>query len=109
MSEQGTDPLERVMVGMKNYIDGEVAKVRDEFATALQGHVFAINELQDAVGGLQTEVTLSMAFDGDAYRKFVVEECARLGVKPSDVMKAKLELTRDVDAEGDDDGTPRPK
>lgn len=91
MSEQATDPLERVMLGMKNYIDGEIAGMREEFNQALGAHVFAINELQEAVGGLKTELTLSVAFDGDAYRRFILGECARMDVKPSELAKVKRE------------------
>jgi len=83
------EELTKVLAGMKAYVDEEVGKVRGEFAGALEAHVHAINELQGVVAGLMTEQTLSAAFDGGEYRRFVVAEAARMGVKPSDIVKAR--------------------
>lgn len=94
-----TDPLERVMLGMKGYIDGEVQELRTEMTNVLAAHVAAIHELRELVDGVRTEMTLSVAFDGDAYRRFIVEECARMDVKPSELAKAKR------DAEPAEDGS----
>lgn len=100
MSEQTNDPLERVMLGMKGYIDGEVSKVREEFTNVLASHVAAIHELRDITDGLKTELTLSMAFDGDAYRRFLLGECARMDVKPSELAKAKRDVEPVEDGSG---------
>jgi len=105
MSDQTTDPLERVMLGMKTYIDGQVAALRQEVDAALTSHVAAISELRDTIAGLQTEVTLGLAFDGEAYQRFVVAECARLGVKPSEIAKARAALDSEAgmgETEGND-------
>lgn len=97
MSEQSSDPFERVMLGMKGYIDGEIASVRDDFTGVLESHVAAIHELRDITDGLKTELTLSMAFDGDAYRRFLLGECARMDVKPSELAKVKREVEGDAE------------
>lgn len=89
--QQTSDPLERLLMRMREYIDGEIAKIREEFTTVLASHVAAIHELRDITDGLKTEMTLSMAFDGDTYRRFLLGECARMDVKPSELAKAKRE------------------
>lgn len=87
MSE--VDELAKVLGGMKAYIDGQIGGMREEFSAALEAHVHAINELQGVVAGLMTEQTLSAAFAGEDYKRFVVEEAARMGVKPSEIVMAR--------------------
>lgn len=93
MSE--VDELAKVLGGMKAYIDGQIGGMREEFSAALEAHVHAINELQGVVAGLMTEQTLSAAFAGEDYKRFVVEEAARMGVKPSEIIAAKKDITVD--------------
>ena len=83
--------LERLLGHMKTYIDGEITSVREEFTNVLASHVAAIHELRDITDGLKTEMTLSMAFDGDAYRRFLLGECVRMDVRPSELAKVKRE------------------
>lgn len=96
--------LERMFAGMKAYVDSKDAALREEIGPYL-GHFDArLVEAEQTIAGL---VALQQVGGSDEYRRFVIEEAARMGVKPSEIMRARARAeTRDEEggATGDDGG-----
>lgn len=105
---------DELMAGIKGYVDGQVAQLRGEMGAAFEQHVAAIHELQtghnEMVMYLQTMEQKANPMlglpeqptdDEAAYRDHLLAEAVRLGIKASDLAKAKKAATTDIDSDID--------
>jgi hypothetical protein len=82
---QKVNPAEAIVEMVRRYVDAEVDKLRDEVTTA-------ITPLYAAYEEVAGRLTLLEHLHSDDYRAFVLDEARRMGVRPSELVKGKVEV-----------------
>lgn len=104
---------DELMAGIKAYVDSQVEELRGQMAAAFEQHVAAIRELQEGHNATvafleamerQDNPMMSLPdhqWNEDTYRAHILTEAVRLGIKASDLAKARKAMSEEAEGGGD--------